>query len=105
MRMIERWFPCAEVSEASASGWGSGKSEKALFTWFAAPPLAQAQAAGLTRLLPWPEDEVDQRRLQDLVREAMTGRDAAHADLVVELAKTYPAGASMLDPFSGRAMI
>lgn len=36
MRMIERWFPCAEVSAASASGWGSGKSEKALFTWFAA---------------------------------------------------------------------
>jgi hypothetical protein len=40
--MIERWFPCAEVSEASGSGWGSGKSERALFTWFAARPLAQA---------------------------------------------------------------
>ena len=35
----------------------------------------------------------------------MTGRDAAHAELVAELAKTYPDGASMLDPFSGRAMI
>ena len=105
MRMIERWFPCAEVSEASVSGWGSGKSEKALFTWFAARPLAQAKAAVLTSLLPWPEDETDQRRLQDLVRTAMTGRDAAHAELVAELAKTYPDGASMLDPFSGRAMI
>ena len=105
MRMIERWFPCAEVSEASASGWGSGKSEKALFTWFAARPLAQAKAAVLTSLLPWPEDETEQRRLQDLVRTAMTGRDAAHAELVAELAKTYPDGASMLDPFSGRAMI
>ena len=31
MKMIERWFPCAEVSEASESRWGSGKSEKALF--------------------------------------------------------------------------
>jgi putative DNA methylase len=103
--MIERWFPCAEVSEASGSGWGSGKSEKALFTWFAARPLAQAKAAVLTSLLPWPEDEVDQRRLQDLVRDAMTGRDAAHADLVAELARTYPDGATMLDPFSGRAMI
>ena len=61
MRMIERWFPCAEVSEASASGWGSGKSEKALFTWFAARPLAQAKAAVLTSLLPWPEDEAEQR--------------------------------------------
>lgn len=103
--MIERWFPCAEVSEASGSGWGSGKSEKALFTWFAARPLAQAKAAVLTSLLPWPEDESEQRRLQDLVREAMTGRDAVHAELVAELAMTYPDGASMLDPFSGRAMI
>jgi putative DNA methylase len=103
--MIERWFPCAEVSEASGSGWGSGKSEKALFTWFAARPLAQAKAAVLTSLLPWPEDEAEQIRLQNLVREAMTGRDAAHADLLAELEKTYPDGASILDPFSGRGMI
>lgn len=103
--MIERWFPCAEVSEASSSGWGSGKSERALFTWFAARPLAQAKAAVLTSLLPWPEEALEQRRLQDLVRKAMTGRDAAHAELVAELARTYPNGASMLDPFSGRAMI
>ena len=81
MRMIERWFPCAEVSEASGSGWGSGKQEKNLFTWFAARPLAQAKAAVLTSLLPWPDDEPEQRRLQDLVRRAMTGRDAAHAEL------------------------
>jgi putative DNA methylase len=105
MRMIERWFPCAEVSEASASGWGSGKSEKALFTWFAARPLAQAKAAVLTSLLPWPDGEPEQQRLQELVRKAMTGRDAAQAEIVAELAKTYPSGASMLDLFSGRAMI
>lgn len=105
MRMIERWFPCTEVSEASGSGWGSGKSERALFTWFAARPLAQAKAAVLTSLLPWPEDESEQRRLQDLVRKAMSGRDAAHTEIVEELAKMYPAGSSMLDPFSGRAMI
>jgi adenine-specific DNA methylase len=70
--MIERWFPCAEVSEASQSGWGSGNSEKALFTWFAARPLAQAKAAVLTSLLPWPDDEAEQRRLQELVRRART---------------------------------
>jgi len=103
--MIERWFPCAEVSEASSSGWGSGKSEKALFTWFAARPLAQAKAGVLTSLLPWPEDEAEQRRLQNLVRKAMTGRDAAQAEIVAELAKAHPEGASMLDLFSGRAMI
>jgi len=105
VRMIERWFPCAEVSAASASGWGSGKSEKALFTWFAARPLAQAKAAVLTSLLPWPDDETEQRRLQTLVREAMTGREAKHVELAAELFKAYPDGASMLDPFSGRAMI
>ena len=53
--MIERWFPCTEVSEASGRGWGSGKGERALFTWFAARPLAQAKAAVLTSLLPWPD--------------------------------------------------
>jgi putative DNA methylase len=105
MRMIERWFPCAEVSDASASGWGSGKSEKALFTWFAARPLAQAKAAVLTSLLPWPEDEAEQLHLQNLVRKAMTGRDAAQSEILAELAKTYPVGATMLDLFSGRAMI
>jgi putative DNA methylase len=105
MRMIERWFPCAEVSEASESGWGSGKSEKALFIWFAARPLAQAKAAVITSLLPWPDDPGEQRRLQRLVRKAMTGRDAAHDELVEELRKEYPNGASLLDPFSGRAMI
>jgi len=105
VRMIERWFPCAEVSQASASGWGSGLSEKALFTWFAARPLAQAKAAVLTSLLPWPEDEAEQARLQKLVRDAMMGRDAKHSELVAELSKAYPDGASTLDLFSGRAMI
>ncbi|GAA4884667.1 DUF1156 domain-containing protein [Serinicoccus chungangensis] len=103
--MIERWFPCAEVSEASASGWGSGKSEKALFTWFAARPLAQARAAVITSLLPWPEDVAEQRRLQDLVRRSLLGRDAAHDELLAELGKHYPQGARVLDPFSGRAII
>lgn len=105
MRMIERWFPCSEVSEVSQRGWGSGNQEASLFIWFAKRPLAQAKAAVLTSLLPWPEDESEQHRLQDLVREAMTGRDAAHKKIVNELAKTYPDGASMLDLFSGRAMI
>jgi len=105
VRMIERWFPCAEVSEASGVGWGSGKSERALFTWFAARPVAQAKAAVLTSLLPWPEDPDEQLRLQDLVRRALTGRQVAQAELVAELRKSHPDGASLLDPFSGRAII
>ena len=104
-RMIERWFPCQEVSENTDSGWGSGLSEKNLFTWFAARPLAQAKAAVICSLLPWPDDSTEQQRLQALVRKSMTGRDAAHDDLVAELAKHFPDGVSMLDPYSGRAMI
>ena len=104
-RLIERWFPCAEVSEHSARGWGSGQAEKALFTWFASRPLAQAKAAVICSLLPWPDDESEQERLKGLVRESMTGYDAANAELRTELAKHYPDGAKLLDSFSGRAMI
>jgi putative DNA methylase len=104
-RMIERWFPCQEVSENSESGWGSGNSEASLFTWFAKRPLAQAKAAVLTSLLPWPDDPQEQNRLQNLVRSAFSDADAAHDELTKELARWYPGGASMLDPFSGRAMI
>ncbi|MCY4516057.1 MAG: hypothetical protein OXB99_02330 [Acidimicrobiaceae bacterium] len=104
-RVIERWFPCAEVTANSRKGWGSGNTEKALFTWFAARPLAQAKAAVICSLLPWPDDEAEQDRLCQMVRDSMTGYDAMHDDLVAELAKHYPDGASILDPFSGRAMI
>lgn len=104
-RLIERWFPCAEVSEHSARGWGLGKAEKSLFTWFASRPLAQAKAAVVCSLLPWPDDESEQGHLKDLVRKAMTGYDAANAELRAELAKHYPDGAKLLDSFSGRAMI
>lgn len=105
MRMIERWFPCAEVSAASYAGWGAGSSEKALFPWFAARPPAQAKAAVLTSLLPWPEDVAEQRRLQDLVRLALTGRDAAYAELRADLSRSELATAGVLDPFSGRAIV
>jgi len=104
-RMIERWFPCQEVSENSEGGWGSGNAEANLFTWFAQRPLSQAKAAVLTSLLPWPEDASEQKQLQELVRQAFAGRDAAHKDLIAELRRYYPKGASILDPFSGRAMI
>lgn len=113
MRMIERWFPCQEVSEASAGGWGTGNAEANIFTWFAKRPLAQAKAAVITSLLPWPENPAEQQRLQDLVRRSLVGSgdakkasyDEAHDDLVRELARHYPDGARLLDPFSGRAMI
>ena len=104
-RMIERWFPSAEVSANSDKGWGSGNSEISLFMWFAKRPTAQAKAATICSLLPWPDDAEEQTRLQNLVREAMTGRYAAWNELQAEIAKTNPEGATTLDPFSGRGMI
>ncbi|KQT92055.1 DNA methyltransferase [Marmoricola sp. Leaf446] len=104
-RMIERWFPCSQVSQQSAKGWGSGVAEAALFTWFAKRPTAQAKAAIICSLLPWPDEESDQVRLQNLVAEAMKGRYAAWDALRAEILKTHPGGVSVLDPFSGRGMI
>src|SRR5690242_16777521 len=34
-RIIDTWFPCAAVDDACGSPVGSGKNEKAIFTWFA----------------------------------------------------------------------
>ncbi|MFD3521249.1 DUF1156 domain-containing protein [Streptomyces sp. NPDC058653] len=104
-RMIERWFPSAEVSANSDKGWGSGNSEISLFMWFAKRPTAQAKAATICSLLPWPDDAEERTRLQNLVREAMKGRYAAWGDLLTEIAKANPEGAATLDPFSGRGMI
>ena len=70
-RIIERWFPCAEVSAASGSGWGSSNSETLLMSWFAKRPLAQSRAAVLGSLLPWPEDPTEQERVQAILREAL----------------------------------
>lgn len=70
-RVIERWFPCAEVSAVSGTGWGSSNSETMLMSWFAKRPLAQARAAVLCSLLPWPEDPADQARVQAVLREAL----------------------------------
>lgn len=101
-RMIERWFPCEEVSTNSDRGWGSGNSEVMLFSWFAKRPLSQARAAVLTSLLPWPNDEVEQRRLQNLVRTALHDLNGVSGELRKAILAAQP---SVLDPFSGRGMI
>ena len=50
-KIIDAWFPCAAVDEACGNPAGSGKNEKAIFTWFASRPIAQARAATATALL------------------------------------------------------
>ncbi len=104
-RLIEEWFPCAEVSRESASGWGTGSAEKSLFTWFASHPLVQAKAAVICSLLPWPDDPGEQEDLKKLVAKSMGGYDEANTELREKLAEHYPNGARICDPFSGRAMI
>jgi putative DNA methylase len=100
-RMIERWFPCEEVSDNAGSGWGSSNSEVRLFPWFAKRPLAQARAAVLTSLLDWPDEPAGQRDLQALIRRAMSDHDAVSTDLLAHL----DADARVLDPFSGRGLL
>lgn len=103
--MIERWFPCAEVSAASGSGWGSGNTESSLWVWFAKRPVAQSKAAVLTSLLPWPDTLEQQEKLIQLVQEAMTGYRKAQYGIALILKQEYGTVPRVLDPFSGRGMI
>ena len=103
--MIERWFPCTEVSANSGSGWGSGNAEVQLFPWFAKRPIAQAKAAVICSLLPWPDDEAEQKRLQALVRRAMADRYGAWEELHREIDAACEDGPKLLDPFSGRGIL
>jgi len=74
-------------------------------TWFAKRPTSQAKAATICSLLPWPDDEREQQELQKLVQEAMTGRNAARAEIRERIMRSNPPPVSTLDPFSGRGMI
>ncbi len=104
-RMIERWFPCAEVSANSGSGWGSGNAEVGVMTWFAKRPSAQAKAATICSLLPWPDDPAEQAKLQRLVRDAMGGRFDKAAEVRARVEAEIGGPVSTLDPFSGRGLI
>jgi adenine-specific DNA methylase len=99
-RLIDRWFPCAAVDAAVDTPAGSGLSEKALFTWFASRPIAQARAVVLTTLLP------DQAALRPYVSHAVRGQRGALDDLADIIARHYAGGPPVvLDMFSGRGII
>jgi len=100
-RLIDRWFPVAAVDEACGTPAGSGLTEKALFTWFASRPIAQARAAALTSLLP--DDPALKPMVEFAVRtgEKETMRKLADM-IVVNHGGTAP---TVLDMFSGRGII
>ena len=99
--LIERWFPVAAVDSAVATPAGSGRSEKAIFTWFASRPIAQARAAVLTTLLP------DDDALQSVVDRAVrTGDRVSLGQLAKTVDERYPGDRPVvLDVFSGRGVI
>ncbi len=104
-RLIERWFPVAAVDEACGTPAGSGQNEKAIFTWFASRPIAQARAAVLCSLLEEANDE-DDLDLRALVETAIR---TGGPDTLETLASRIPAVAGkppvVLDCFSGRGII
>lgn len=100
-RLIDTWFPCPEVDEAVGTPEGSGLSEKALFTWFASRPIAQARAAVLCSLLP---DTPDNRA--DIKAVIKRNDPAAWARLRARIADQYGSKPPvLLDMFSGRGII
>jgi putative DNA methylase len=99
-KLIDEWFPCAAVDEACGNPSGSGKNEKAIFTWFASRPIAQARAAVITALLP---ERPDTHALVDAAIRGERGAIDKLADVVGDL---YPHGRPVvLDVFSGRGII
>jgi putative DNA methylase len=100
-RLIDTWFPCVEVDAAVRTPAGSGRSEKALFTWFASRPIAQARAAVLCSLLP------DTATNRDDIRIAISaGDEATMARLRARIAAQYGNKSPfLLDMFSGRGII
>ncbi|MFI6496658.1 hypothetical protein [Nonomuraea typhae] len=100
-RLIDTWFPCPEVDEAVGTPAGSGLSEKALFTWFASRPIAQARAAVLCSLL---RDTPENR--SDVQAAVLQGEKAAMLRLRTRITEQYGAKPPVvLDIFSGRGII
>jgi putative DNA methylase len=100
-RLIDHWFPCAVVDAAVGSPAGSGRSEKAIFPWFASRPIAQARAAVLTTLLP------DDVALRSWVEEAVKSGAPDAFDRLADAVRVNYGGRApvVVDMFSGRGII
>jgi len=99
-KLIDAWFPCAAVDEACGNPAGSGKNEKAIFTWFASRPIAQARAAVAAALFG------DDSGIRQLVDAAVRGDRGAIDKLAETVDARYPDGRPVvLDVFSGRGIL
>lgn len=100
-KVIEHWFPSAEVAERRRKGWGRGHDIEGVGPWFALRPPALCRAVILCTLIDWPTDEAAQEQVKAAIRNALsedrnTGL-AAVRDLLPD--------AQILDPFCGRGTI
>jgi adenine-specific DNA methylase len=101
--LIERWFPVAAVDEACGTPAGSGQNEKAIFTWFASRPIAQARAAVLCSLLREPASGDDDTR--KLVADAVLFGSPDVLDKLSQRITRSGVAPVVLDCFSGRGII
>lgn len=100
-RLIDQWFPCTAVDAAVGTPAGSGRSEKAIFPWFASRPIAQARAAVLTSLLPCDDS------LRDWIETAVRQGTAEAIDYLSKQILVNYGGRPpvVVDVFSGRGII
>ena len=100
-RLIDRWFPVAAVDAACGTPAGSGRVEKAIFSWFASRPIAQARAAAMTALLP------NDPKYKPIIETAIRLDDQASISAIATAAIATYGGSSpvVLDMFSGRGII
>jgi putative DNA methylase len=99
--MIDRWFPVSAVDEACGTTAGSGLVEKAVFTWFASRPIAQARAGTITALLP-PSDEIKTTVDAAVRYDDRAATDKVSAEVLSAFAGRPPV---VLDMFSGRGIL
>lgn len=100
--LIDSWFPVSSVDEACGTPAGSGLNEKAIFTWFASRPIAQARAAVLCSLLRGDTDETVHALVDRAIR---SGDESTLFDLASRINPTGGKPPVVLDCFSGRGII
>jgi putative DNA methylase len=104
-KLIDRWFPVAAVDWACGKPEGSGRNEKAIFTWFASRPIAQARAAVICSLLGDSGQDPDEQTIEVIERAVRTGDLGALEEIAGRIGDVEGKRPVVLDCFSGRGII